>query len=97
MAVEQISILGLIAAIGVVVAMITNIIQISNINKKNKEKYATKEYVEQKNDVVNQKIKSIEKDISDNEKHNEREHDLIQTILVRMEKKIDRLIENKSA
>jgi trans-2-enoyl-CoA reductase len=97
MVVESVSIFGLIASIGVVFAILTNIIQVSHLNKKSKERYATKEYVQQKEDVMNQKIRSIEKDITDNEKHNEREHDLIQTILIRMEKKLDRLIESKAS
>lgn len=92
----QISGFEIVTFIGVLVAIASQFFSMININRKNKEKFATKDYVKQENARMDIQIKSLEKGISDNEKSNLREHDRLERYFESIDHKLDRLIEREN-
>lgn len=88
---QSITTFQVVEFIGVVLAIIFTGMGISRQIKRNYN-----EYVDNKMDVMDIRITSIEKEISDNEAQNNREHDRLTVFFNKIDEKLDRLIERKT-
>ncbi len=89
---QTINVYGLLKFSGVVLTIIVAAISITRAIKK-----GYKNYIDNKLELVNMEILTIKKDIEEDKKYNEKEHDRLTLLFDKIDSKLDRIIENKSA
>lgn len=87
---------NIVTSLGIIIAITGQIIGWVQISNKNKQKYASKEYVKQESRAMDLRVTSLEKQLEDHEKVNTREHDRMEKMFETINEKLDRLIERQN-
>lgn len=89
---QTINIPRLIEYLGLIMTIIISAIVVARAIKKGYQNY-----VENKLKVVDMRIESIEKEFENSKEQNEKEHDRLTLLFDKINDKLDRLLEKKSA
>jgi hypothetical protein len=87
---------GKVAFFSLLVTILGNVYQMWNTSRKNKEKYATKEFVKQESKVVNLKVDNMEKEIAEMKKDQAEDIKVLRDDIGYIRGRIDAVLDGKN-